>query len=524
MLFLLFPALVWGTEVFRDLPQILEVFQSGPPVKSMCGTSDKMLAHKCALDLCGPPNRRLSIDLNDSNFDHYVKPELLGQFSRVEKKLGEIINSRLKRAKSFARVLQNRLEKGPLKVDFSKWSDGIYDRYAREFFSQHVSFYSDLSRPIGKRLNYTINLPAKASKTLKVGVEAFIKEKKKQNESSLLRMMENDIRTGEEVKFALLQRWLKFDDMYRGEKRKNPSFAMGWKKSIEKMRERMEPKRVMGLSNSDLYSLVSYFEHVAGNVIKRQTGKNPYSSAVCTGQDCRKALQKIINNYDFNGAADVLALNDDQKKKMFRQAMSYCKSKYVSSILDDPNEGDVKKMYSEIKEKFLDNVFSHYSESSKKVFSSYLSNRLKVRGKKEDGWNFFNRVEQYHIQVRNEPAFAKKCVSDEDCIREVFFYRNDEGKIDPLKGFSPCRSRWSRIGGDYFVPKEDAVYLSSFSCNHQSRGKRVLAHELGHALSWVFYQKKLSDSSFKKYLETRECVTNFYKGKSEHPKKGIFIL
>ncbi len=37
-------------------------------------------------------------------------------------------------------------------------------------------------------------------------------------------------------------------------------------------------------------------------------------------------------------------------------------------------------------------------------------------------------------------------------------------------------------------------------------GEQIFAHELGHALSYAFHEKRLSESSYKEFLKDRSCM------------------
>ena len=61
------------------------------------------------------------------------------------------------------------------------------------------------------------------------------------------------------------------------------------------------------------------------------------------------------------------------------------------------------------------------------------------------------------------------------------------------------------------ILSKGTISLSLFSCLNPHYGQGIAAHEMGHLLSWMFAQKKLSDPSYGSYKKLRECATKKYK-------------
>jgi len=60
---------------------------------------------------------------------------------------------------------------------------------------------------------------------------------------------------------------------------------------------------------------------------------------------------------------------------------------------------------------------------------------------------------------------------------------------------------------------KDNIAVSKFSCTHPTQGKSVAAHELGHAISYAFYEKKLSPESYEEFKKLRACADSHHKQK-----------
>ena len=72
-------------------------------------------------------------------------------------------------------------------------------------------------------------------------------------------------------------------------------------------------------------------------------------------------------------------------------------------------------------------------------------------------------------------------------------------------------------------PEKDTIRVSMFSCTQHSHGKGILAHELGHALSWLFFKYRLSKPSYGKFMELRKCANTLYKKDKSDRKPALLV-
>lgn len=542
LMLVLYTSNILANEQIISTLNFLNMFNSGDQFQrpSSCSLENFQISnakvselnHKCAIDLCGKPKNSQSPALLNFNFDQYVQEGAMKRFEEIEQQIKEMIESEFQKNTNFLSAVGDKIKgSGGLKPDYDQWEDWDYDTYTWKFFDKYVEFETDKTKPFNERLTYTFKLPKDATDVFKSGIKEYAEYKKKEKQTSFSSGIYGDFYTIEEAKKILREKFENFEEKYLDEKKLKPDFMKDKIEDYEKIKDKIskddfEDIYAIGNVANDLYNLNN-------EMIFQQTGSwpNSTSSYSCSGSACKKAIQEQIGKQDFSKLYSEIKAKNSEKDKRFQEKITYCKSEFAMKSLKDYEKESFKKLIPEIKENFLKNVFKNYSSDSKAKFNDYMENdlNLSTESKKQDLQEYIDRIkDNYKSFKENTTPDDYKNYDTKQFMRKLLLdYQTYTGEIDPLRNMSPCNDSLSYVVWDGFVPKEEAsglgemgedldpekdnILISMFTCTHHSHGKGILAHELGHALSWAFSQGKLSNESYGKFKQLRQCANTLYK-------------
>ena len=195
-------------------------------------------------------------------------------------------------------------------------------------------------------------------------------------------------------------------------------------------------------------------------------------------------------------------------------------------------------MIAQVKESFLRNVFADHSAQSRAAFAAYLDETLKFRKVELRRRGLINRIMMAHHEwkkmVWQERGDPLKGASPEYILRKILYLVEREDIYPIFHIPVPCghQSSPSRraLVWDHFMgidrdkdeegdqdgsnddsedgsegSVEDVIGVSSFSSNYPSYGRGIIAHELGHALSYFFTQEGRDLENYEDFMELRAC-------------------
>ena len=190
------------------------------------------------------------------------------------------------------------------------------------------------------------------------------------------------------------------------------------------------------------------------------------------------------------------------------KAIKYCRSGYTVSKSDALRSKPFRENLEDYKKRFLDGAFSNYSQPSQQAFGNYMNEPLKINllsGKNLDSV-FIDSIKQ----ITSRALEAQKTTSPLQNVYNLIF------DLDPV-----CPSSVRGEFASLVHYSTNTVHMSVFSCAFHEHGKQVFAHELAHAMSYLFANNKLSKKSYDKYNKLRQCASKMYKinNKAPHIKK-----
>jgi hypothetical protein len=201
----------------------------------------------------------------------------------------------------------------------------------------------------------------------------------------------------------------------------------------------------------------------------------------------RDALEKMVNNCRLNWYEDFIGLTDAQDVEDFRKQLPEIQKRLLNNALgsfSDHSKEEFKKLIAELSHQFPDP-----SDENRQKLEDFLA--------------MFRNVSQYY----NAPTSD---VYEKSLLSMYYDLKTISEPYENLKNL--CTDTIFRPD-DYYSPEQfgiSHINVSAYSCNHFHHGKRIYAHEVGHALSDWINTNRLSENSKKSYLELRSCIKESY--------------
>ena len=208
--------------------------------------------------------------------------------------------------------------------------------------------------------------------------------------------------------------------------------------------------------------------------------------------------QKIINLKGSGSTEDRIS-----------KTIKYCHSKYTASRVDVLRSKPFRENLEDYKKRFSDRAFSNYSQLSQQAFGSYVNETLKINFLSEENIDsiFTDGIKQAVSHLPEAPKITSLLQVVQTSPYEVIDL--DSACSHPMRNeFSPPA----------FYFRENVIHMSNFSCTfHSEFGKQSLAHEIAHAMSYLFADNKLSEKSYNEYKKLRQCATERYQMNNKVP-------
>jgi hypothetical protein len=285
-------------------------------------------------------------------------------------------------------------------------------------------------------------------------------------------------------------------------------------------------KNITKGSVSGFFSSIQWVDNQLTSSLNLKYFNVSYEEFKCGYLKCRDYLSRKIPSLMKIQNLDVI-INQTKDDNKANELVSSCEYFWHEDKLKKAKEGKKQEFINSIPEKLKmlkSNFTSKFSKESSQTLDRYFNNlKYVVADDPIPGREDFNHLD--YIKERVEEVVEPKEVEGEtensgDKLKGVLAdYKKLKnhfmlGQVRFEHELTACEEA-DNMAGDHFLPAEydfdTYVHISSFSCNHYTTGKKVFAHELGHAISGQFLHHKTSKSSYTKYKGHRDCVTATYK-------------
>ena len=463
---------------------------------------------KCAVDLCGPPGTVVLNSIDNKNLDAWVAPGVMEKFPALVPNIRAKAEQKIKLQKEKVAAFEKGLADPSQFFDFTRWSDFDYSRF-NPLFDKYVTIEIDTNKPLAERVKIK-KASGDHTSIFTAGADEYISTKIK----NFSDYAPNGIRDGfykiSEAKDLCRTMWDSIKVELEANKSKlDPAVA----KQFDEVKGKFINLTSDNFSLSSLYTDLLFLRYSVDKVLNRDR-PYPVSPSTCP-EKCKAAVQEYVKAINVSATLEDLK-NNLPKESAVDEVVNKCKASLAAAGLKDSDARALKKLLPEVKSKILSRGLAGFSAHSKAVFKTYFDTQLnlsfKKSGKKEkvddfvEKWSRAPFISTYTpdakstfiTAVTNSLADSSSELEDDECEPADIIW----------DGFSQKGEGDDEESGDDFDPNRDNIQVSAFSCSYEQLGKQVLAHEIGHALSWLVRNKKLSGLSAKSYLAQRKCVRN----------------
>jgi hypothetical protein len=503
-----------------------------PEYLKLVSGEDEALLQQCAIELCGKADVAVSGNLIDRTFDQYVENGVVTRFSEIESELAELIKKDITVNKQFIERMKSTLVDGKFDFKFGEWESYHYDRLAERAFDEHIDLEIDKDVEVSKRLTMKPNYPEGATDAFKAGLDNYLASKKQILMTDPQQALYEDLYSQDEAKALLADAWQKFYPVYQEKLKENPEFMKDQKQRVE---EALEEIKTNNGENYATGNLLSSIKMLNLEFVKATTGTYPDfpSSSKCMEKVCQLGVQDFATNQNIIGKlAELEKANNDPN--LASEKLLICKTNLAMKGLKESDTESFLKLAPEIKKRFLARATKGFSEHSLKELEKYLTENLNLSFKqvKEEApvQKFIDGIHTL-FKAEDTTEEAEQNPPSSEVLMSLLDYDQFGMGVDPLARAAYCESQASSAIWDAFVPQKyasadegedmdltkDNIMVSKFSCTHQGHGKSVLAHEMGHAMSYAFAGNKLSESSLTEFKKLRACAKAHHKDPSKLP-------
>lgn len=496
---------------------------------------DMKYRQQCALALCGSPSVVPSVYVDKKNVSRYLTPAISKRLEVLKPKLRSALENIKEEKKRTLAVAEKEMLSSDGKLNFNpqKWTgtDALLDINQRTF-DQYLQMHIDRNAQPGKRISYKIIDVKAVPANIIAGLNDYKEQLAKYKNSNPDTILKYDLVNETEARKLLREQIAQHEALLKRDAKNN---------NIRKLDEIVLAQKALDRLKTFANSPVNNVrEFVLNSVNDQYDFDNAYSKinpnyvsgifqTACMTTNCTKAYQAFFQSIDANKIITNYKKSLDDPA-MISRSTTRCVANMIASESNDSSQARAKKLVAEVVPAVLKNFIDGYSEGTKKYYREYFAKELEVSSKRFsrslDIEGFSLPLEKYDrllSEAASEPM--KKDFDEVTFLKEII--RHSEGDIpNPLADSNFCNddpiaNAWDsfisvdraayfqKLFGDsgYPIPKKDTVYVSPFSCNHATQGKSHVAHELGHAISSGFLNKKASSHSSQIFLKLRECIS-----------------
>ena len=231
----------------------------------------------------------------------------------------------------------------------------------------------------------------------------------------------------------------------------------------------------------------------------------------CIEEDCKKWVHSELTSIyqDLEQRA-----SEENQKQGLTQLLNHCQSVYNMDIRSAEQAKLYEQNLDKYKSRFLNKALIGYSDISRQYYEAYM-NTLNFK---------ISTTEKQNI-TKSFVVFAEARKRHYRSPSDIGAYINQGRSAYLNLENAMCPSSRNMEPYDAFSGSD--IRVSAFSCQFHEHGKQILAHELGHALSYWFSKhrdkkNKPSTKSYNQFMRLRQCANERYKNDNTFIKQRVF--
>jgi|GEM_PF-832366 len=500
--------------------------------------SDKRISYEqCAMDLCGESGSRPSVWVTNESVLKDVNQRTLKEVNKLLPAIEKVVDGAKRKNKLEILQIQKKLKESAGDEFFKSLTPSFKEELSTMFFASFFEEKIDPSAPKEKQfqLKRVKNIPD--DPIFKKALDEYADRYVKYRSNDYLTIIEKKLYNDQQLREVLSEQ---IKNNRADVKKFQAQIPKSTLESIERELGKLEKLDLKTLGRGDLLNQVSNSMFVQMSVSQAIPGTpTSFSTPSCNSTDCQKVLSQYLERLDFDQIAKTMQ-KDLDSFDLKKEAVNRCKAQLLVDSIKETNEEKAKAIFVKVKGDIKNKTLHLFSEHSRKLLENYLDKELKFKhqavnltGEKRPSLlSDFNARSKAYLQDVFEIERDNKYENLNDsemALKKAIILKESGVFIDPFSDEeSPCQSKLTSNAWDAFLPikfldknnllpkelnhfeKSDQVYVSDFSCNHDSVGKHAVAHEIGHAMNLFFKNNKLSESSLKKYKDLRQCAKENY--------------
>lgn len=477
---------------------------------------------ECALSLCGPPSDNKSAYITNKSFLNLVPKDLLNNINKLEPKMKKVLDESSKKVLRNMTEAQKNIRKDISDLRPNEWSSKFKVKLSKDIFGPYIDVVINLNKTIDERLKVKVNIPQDASDDFKNELILYAKKIEANSKYNLSEASDLGLYTDIEQKGLIKEKLDKMKTAFNIDKGVLSDFS---KNHLDVNLKFLEEK-LKDESNSKLDLLSRVMTQVEDHAEKMPSYKKQFELAICSDEHkCESLFKEYIQKQKLD---EKLSLLESKTKDptLLRESLISCKAQILADAISHGDEKKAKEIFKKAREKIELNVLSKFSAHSRKILQKELDQIL-VKSSAEAAadfdpvQNFNEKLDSLNIENSDSPLNF----SQEASLAFALDNSEDLENFNPYLTFTPCSEKKSNasdsfVRGDVDVPffkkmlsqyNRSEINISAFSCSHEKTGESVVAHELGHAISHIFKNMKLSEESAAVYESLGNCVKGNYK-------------
>ena len=490
-----------------------------------CDTEEKQLLNQCVRDLCGDSQKVDTIFITNRSFEeNFRDPKREQEFEEYRPKLQEYAAKTRQRSQFLVEIIEAKLTANPKLFDVTQFKQEDLNQFGNGFLNQEAQV---VSKPDEE--DVAIDFPEEFSKEYPELTRQYAEYKRIYILGSEFTKISHGVYSIERAKSIILKDADGIEPAFKAFER-FPATAEKVKTIKGKLQEQKEklaqaestPMETWDYTNI-LYALSSIKYELDAlkwelpeerrNQVQLTHLKYPADTYNCErSAGCDKLIEKRLADFK---PQEILSkatekLNDNKKLDEIIQS---CRYNWYSDQFARSEEQDIeafRQQLEEIQARVLEHGLGFFSEHSKQNFKKMIS---ELKHKLPEPRNSEETPELDEFKSNLE-QLAQNPDHDPTRERSLHTLYNDLERLEHPFDFLEmgCHNQVA-TASDYYAAQDDPenhINVSSFSCDHPHHGKRIYAHEIGHAVSDWMRLKKFSSHSHEKYGTLRSCVQSNY--------------
>ena len=510
-----------------------EIYCRTGPIDQKLGPEFPEHIDRCMKDLCGNPQQNPTTTLTDHNIHQFVLPDADKNMESMNKAIQAAVLTEVDSNYDYISAARKLMVKNNLQVNPNDMSAKNWQNILHNVYGPFIQMYQDQAAHRDKRFKVSIDR----------SVQNDIKEEHLTFLNDFVSQLKNHVNQGPwfvkikylsvsltEAKSLLMENYQTMQAQMKESLDNDSIFSLGtfFESHEEKQMDRIE-QAIENLDNLSLkeiqivtQDLIEVHAEVTENSANLQVN-------FCQTGPCREGVQTYLDQMDVENTINTIESQNNPLRAA--SIMDQCRFKVLADNIITPDPRAIKEAFPEVLKNFNDNVLTNYSAHSRAAFNQIAQDELEINAIKTETSNIQNNLTQSFEELASNNEFLndqRKSLSSSDVVSWLF-QKNigskvnyEEGinwQMDAFSNINPCQGQRPDLGGDMFrvnKPEEGKspyeIMVSPHTCSHLGSGKGTLAHEMGHFLSRLFLDGRLSQESYQSYTQLRSCSSMAYKG------------